>query len=314
MDKRAVIEEKRQKFREILLELSENQAVLKSPDERRNYYKRFNELYSMEDGQKHFRHYYSDIFSVLLMVEDNSQADIDTLGQNIAYLAQNYDSKVSSAQNNIDVSDELQKLYDHVSLDIARINYSKRGDDRLAQEETIIALTEQANETKAKYEILTSELSKTQDTLNNSQKEYIAILGIFASIVLAFVGGLTFSTSVLNNIQSTNIYKLVLVALVIGFVFITVIYYLFHYTGVLTGKIRSTHRQLRPLAVSYIVIIAMIIAVVASWRFGFVEKRNANIEKQLSQLETSKVVDEVDACLPLETDINSDLQLIEVAK
>ena len=34
------------------------------------------------------------------------------------------------------------------------------------------------------------------------EKEYITILGIFASIVLAFVGSFTFSTSVLNNSET----------------------------------------------------------------------------------------------------------------
>lgn len=33
--------------------------------------------------------------------------------------------------------------------------------------------------------------------ISGIEKEYISILGIFASIVLAFVGGITFSSSVL---------------------------------------------------------------------------------------------------------------------
>lgn len=38
---------------------------------------------------------------------------------------------------------------------------------------------------------------KLQQQVKGVEKEYISILGIFASIVLAFVGGITFSTSVL---------------------------------------------------------------------------------------------------------------------
>lgn len=55
------------------------------------------------------------------------------------------------------------------------------------------------------------------------EKEYITILGIFAAIVLSLVGTFTFSTSVLNNVTDTNVYKLVVVAVVIGLVFYNLI-------------------------------------------------------------------------------------------
>ena len=58
-----------------------------------------------------------------------------------------------------------------------------------------------------------------EDHFKGMEKEYISILGIFASIVLAFVGGLTFSTSVLANIDKASIYRLVIIACIIGIVF-----------------------------------------------------------------------------------------------
>ena len=51
------------------------------------------------------------------------------------------------------------------------------------------------------------------------EKEYITILGIFAAIMLAFVGTFTFSTSVLNNVSNTTAFKLAVIAAVIGLVF-----------------------------------------------------------------------------------------------
>ena len=58
------------------------------------------------------------------------------------------------------------------------------------------------------------------------EKEYISILGIFASIVLAFVGGITFSTSVLQNISAVSVFRLLLIVDFLAFVLINVIYIL----------------------------------------------------------------------------------------
>ena len=48
--------------------------------------------------------------------------------------------------------------------------------------------------------------------MESSQREYIAILGIFAAVVLAFTGGIAFSTSVLNNVAKASIYRTVTVS------------------------------------------------------------------------------------------------------
>lgn len=50
-----------------------------------------------------------------------------------------------------------------------------------------------------------------QKEIKSVEKEYISIQGIFAAIVLAFVGGITFSTSVLQNISMVSIFRLLLV-------------------------------------------------------------------------------------------------------
>lgn len=59
-------------------------------------------------------------------------------------------------------------------------------------------------------------LSDVEGKLENSQKEYISILGIFAAVVLAFTGGIAFTTSALNNIAQASIYRMVGILLIIG--------------------------------------------------------------------------------------------------
>ena len=68
------------------------------------------------------------------------------------------------------------------------------------------------------------------------EKEYITILGIFAAIMLAFVGTFTFSTSVLNNVTDTNVYKLAVISIVIGFVFYNLVGMLIGFIKEINGK------------------------------------------------------------------------------
>lgn len=57
------------------------------------------------------------------------------------------------------------------------------------------------------------------------QKEYITILGIFAAIILAFVGSFTFSTSVLNNVATADVFTLLVISLVVGLVFVILVFW-----------------------------------------------------------------------------------------
>ncbi|EAL3074691.1 hypothetical protein ACNVGI_001885, partial [Campylobacter coli] len=56
---------------------------------------------------------------------------------------------------------------------------------------------------------------------------YIAILGIFSSIILSFVAGLNFSNSILSNMDKASIYRLVFVMAFIALFVGNVLYFLF---------------------------------------------------------------------------------------
>ena len=68
------------------------------------------------------------------------------------------------------------------------------------------------------------------------EKEYISILGIFAAVVLAFVGGITFSSSVLQNINKGSIFRLLLIADLLAAVLINVIYMLIKFILIINGE------------------------------------------------------------------------------
>lgn len=75
-----------------------------------------------------------------------------------------------------------------------------------------------------------------QKQIKGVEKEYITILGIFASIVLAFVGGITFSTSVLQNISGISVFRLLLIVDFLAFVLINVIYILVKFIFTINEK------------------------------------------------------------------------------
>lgn len=100
-----------------------------------------------------------------------------------------------------------------------------------------------------------------QKQIKGVEKEYISILGIFAAIVLAFVGGITFSTSVLQNISSVSAFRLLLVVDFLAFILINVIYILVKFIFAINEK----NEKLFNIKVLNIVCLFIAIIIVVSW-------------------------------------------------
>lgn len=276
----------RKEFRDILFELAKSQELLQDAYYRSNMYKRLESLYDAESSEKRFRHFYTDIFSVLTQIQQNSElGDINILGQNLDVIRNGYkpQNKASDGKRIIDVSDAIKKLYDHVNLDIARITYSDAADRRISGESSLENLQSQINSLqkelqkakniKADYQDTEKKIVEVEAKLDNSQKEYITILGIFAAVVLAFTGGIAFSTSVLNNIAQASIYRTVVISLLIGLVLINVLFGLFYYINSLVNK----DKKIVPLIISNLVIIVLLFITIVAWNCGWVEARDDRI-------------------------------------
>lgn len=295
--------QQRKEFCNILFELAKSQELLQDAYYRSNMYKRLELLYDAETPEKRFRHFYTDIFSVLTQIQQNTElGDINILGQNLDVIRNGYkpQNKASDGKRTIDVSDAIKKLYDHVNLDIARITYSDAADRRISGESSLESLQTQLNSLqnelqkaqsiKQDYEITEKKLVEVESKLDNSQREYITILGIFAAVVLAFTGGIAFSTSVLNNIAQASVYRTIFISLVIGLVLINILFCLFYYINSLVNK----EKKLYPLIISNIVMIVLLIATVAAWNLGLVENRNNRINTKSNVL-TEEIQDGTDS-------------------
>lgn len=103
-----------------------------------------------------------------------------------------------------------------------------------------------------------------QKEIKGMEKEYISILGIFASIVLAFVGGTTFSTSVLQNISTVTIFRLLLVIDFLAFVLINIIYILVKFVFLINEK----NTKIFNIRILNIICLAIAIVVIAGWLFN----------------------------------------------
>lgn len=259
------VEEKRAELKELLFGLAESQSLLSKPEEVKEICCKLELIYCAPGKKDNFRHYYSDIFAVLCQIDrDSHLGNTEILSQNmnlirLRYRPQNMGSETGKY---IDISKEINKLYDHINLDIARINYSKAIEMRSNEK------LQQLNDTVSKME---ENIEKADDL----QKQYITILGIFASIVLAFTGGIAFSTSVLENISAASIYRVALVVIGLAFTLLNVIY-------LLTRFILEIHKKSGEV-ISYPVFmkilnglfIGMFFLVLISWLFDI--KRAAEI-------------------------------------
>lgn len=77
--------------------------------------------------------------------------------------------------------------------------------------------------------------SDLKQNFKNS-REYVTILGLFITVIVAFTGGMTFSISVLNNMHQTNIYRLFAVIIMLAVVLISVLYMLIKFIFILNEK------------------------------------------------------------------------------
>ncbi|OOY01955.1 hypothetical protein BOQ02_03595 [Campylobacter coli] len=182
------------------------------------------------------RHKYSDITLHLFNLQNAEQnGKIENIEKNIKLLIENLgdDKKLK---------DKLFKLQDHVLLEIVRLNelsLIKKDIEKTSKEvqeskKDIEKTSKEVQESKKDIEKTSKEvqeskkdIEKTSKEVQESKKSYIAILGIFSSIILSFVAGLNFSNSILSNIDKASIYRLVFVMAFIALFVGNILYFLF---------------------------------------------------------------------------------------
>lgn len=204
--------------------------------------------------QNGFRHLYSDIFHTITLIdnEDNKKYSLESLNLVIKEI---YTVVSNDKKYNEDFCLSVKKLYDHVNLDIGRIAYTKK-------------IAEKINAENLKTK---EELNTIATKAEKMQKEYITILGIFSSIVITFVAGISFSSSVLSNIDKASINRL-------SFIMVMLAIFLFNFLHLLLDFIRkinnnpvepSSNKNNSLIGGINVVLFIMLIIILIAWYFGF---------------------------------------------
>lgn len=258
------IDEKRSRFTTLLRQLAESQTMLSSKKEKQNVYKELELLYYTKEGEEEFRHFYSDIFAVLSQIDmDTSLGNLEILNQNMDIIRQDYQSvNKDESGKTINIGKQINKLYDHINLDIARINYSKTIEMRSQGE--LQKINASLSSMKENVETVQGNIDKASDL----QKQYITILGIFASIVLAFTGGIAFSTSVLENIAAASIYRIALIVIGLAFILINIIYILTRFVQEINKKDGEKIEYPGFMKILNGIFIGAVLLTIIGWLFG----------------------------------------------
>lgn len=121
----------------LLFKLAESQMILSSPKEKSDIYIQLESIYYDSNDTEEFRHFYSDIFAVLSQIDNDSElGNTEILSQNMDIVRQGYKPKNMDVETDklIDISKQINKLYDHINLDISRLNYFKTIESRSQSE------------------------------------------------------------------------------------------------------------------------------------------------------------------------------------
>lgn len=236
------------------------------------------EEYSVEDTNqcldKYFkvrktfrRGLYSDITNFLFSLNEEKRgiflANLDVWLE--------YSLKESSNTNNDSDSGKVRALkleiimrfYDHSQLAASQMDNWQSKVEKVLYKINDWGI--QIENARSDAEDTKAEIEDTKATIGQDMKrlerEYITILGIFASIVVVFMGGATFTSTVLQGIDSSSIYRLVLIVDFIAFVLINSIYLLVEFLIKINGNNISFFRLNK---VNWIFLI-IAIAVIVSW-------------------------------------------------
>lgn len=146
---------------------------------------------------------YSDISNYIFSLDMQRRGVFATNIENLLQYAlhENHEQNERSRVND-DCKKIIIKIYDHFQLALHQIENVK-------------------NILRTGTQEVISSIRKENKGI---EREYITILAIFSSIVVAFIGGVNFSNEVMKSINNASVYRLVLTIDGLGFVILNLVY------------------------------------------------------------------------------------------
>lgn len=179
-----------------------------------------------------FRHQYHLFLETLKGIQKSDM--IDALMTNLRTII---DANVGDAA----VCQKLLKLHDHISMDIVRIAMQDESHSTVLKlddvEKKIGDIESQSNELEGRITIL-------HNKAESAQLELVAILGVFAAIVIGFTGGLDIIGGAMSNIGTEDFPLILFTVSLCGMVLFDVLLLLM---GCVFRIVKGRHEEIMPL-------------------------------------------------------------------
>lgn len=204
------------------------------------FYDCFMRIYIIQENDKTdvYRHPYNIVLRTLaeLKARGADPESLNHLSEKIrsclAYSHQKYHQNKTEASNRL--RNCLYKLWDHIALDVFRINQMEMLHSDY--NDLISGFTDKIQNCRTDIDSLNKNIEK-------SKLDVVAILGIFAAIIIGFVAPMVFSSQLLANLKDTPAGKIMIASAVCGFVAIS----LFYMVYLILENVVFKNREQQPL-------------------------------------------------------------------
>lgn len=180
-----------------------------------------------------FRHSYSSFFPIIIKInKEDNQYNNEYLADNLVRISDFVeDDFVSGKKEFENMYDPLHKLCDNLNTEIGRYSYYSK------YEQKVEDIKSEISSLNTNISGATKELERASKQAASIQTELIAVLSIFAAIVVTFSGGFTFLGSVMSSVNGAKYYEaVVLEAIVCGMVIFNTIFLLMYMVGKITER------------------------------------------------------------------------------
>lgn len=189
--------EEKKKIRSVIQKLSEENFS-------KNKYKNIKNILDELNQDEDFRYDYYDIYVNVSEIAEKEPLKLNYLTANTEEL----NKRLYKAANYKRIDKKYSKFIQYIKLEAVR-SYNDIEKRKKIDEE---------NE-KIKNDLIKTktQLDTAKRKLARQQFDMLAVLGVFSAIILAFTGGLNFSSSVLESMNSASIYRVLLVSILLAF-------------------------------------------------------------------------------------------------
>lgn len=238
-------------------------------DKAKEYLEKLRTIYS-----QNYRHDYSIFFPLLNEMQNSNEFDLQILIQNIGYLRDYIDQNFCNSGGSYDSDDikQIVKLLDHLNLEVSRIDVNNSNIYQIQN------LKKELEESKKRLEDVKKELTDATKKAESLQAEFISILSVFSAVILVFFVDTQLITEAMANMQSSSIFRLILVLSICGLVLFNGLFLLFRFISYLINRNKSelAIKFDKPIIVLNIVFVALIIFDVIAWYLCVTDKMPFN--------------------------------------